>query len=204
MYRLFAALIFASMGSWASAQDSFRPFSVTVNLAARATNSESQNLAGSDKVDDGAYTIDLSYSMPGEEALGDAFGKRFSYFGLRLFQWKDTFTEKISGLEFDGHYSAKGIAALYGRRYFVSREVYKGIGIGWYGGAASMKQEWQFSTGGDAQSKSGVVPVLGAEAFYRIDVWRNVFIEPVLSIAYWKTKAGPLASPIALNLGARF
>jgi hypothetical protein len=195
------ALAFAVSVSWGAESG---PYSVSANLIARAMNSENTDgVPESQKIDNRAYSINFSYNIELEGASGDSLGRRIQYYSLRLFQWKNSFSESTATAVNAGVYGVKGMAALYGRRYFVDRKSYQGLAFGLYGGLASMKQRSAVFQS-QIKEESVVTPIAGTEVLYRVDVWRNVYVEPTVSVAYWKTKAGLFLPTVAVNLGATF
>lgn len=180
------------------------PYTATMNLVARFNNSDSSAVPGDEKIDDKAYTLTFAYALPRQGDEGKATSRR-DYAALRLFQVKEQHQSGTSQFGLPGVSSIRGIEAVYGQRLFFAGEAHSGFGVGWYGGLARIQERWVNQCCGSApEERSSFTPVVGGEVYYKIDLARNVFVEPGTRLVFMRTKAGNVFFPFAINLGAQF
>lgn len=180
------------------------PYTVTVNLAARLSNPDTSLVPGNEKIDDKAYTYTFAYALPRSDDQASV-NRRRDYVALRLAQSKQE--HQVGGAQYGqpGVSSIRTVEVVYGQRYFFMAESHRGFGVGWYGGAASVKERWvNQCCGSTPQERSAIAPVVGGEVYYKVDLARNVFVEPGTRLVFTRTKAGTVFFPFAINLGAQF
>lgn len=180
------------------------PYWVTANLVARFNNSDTSEVPGSEKIDDKAYAYTFAYALPGADDKSVSTRRR-EYVALRLAQGKEEHQSGTAQYGQSGVSSIRSLEVVYGQRFFFTSGAQGGFGVGWYGGAASLRERWVSQCCGTTpEERTALTPVVGGEVYYKIDLARNVFVEPGTRFVFMRAKAGMFFFPFAINLGAQF
>jgi len=207
-YILLIAFILTAVSITARADDAaeFKHYSFSLSAVPGLQNSTDSSVPGENKISDKAYQFQLNYVNQPQRHIAGPFKQKLDYYSLRAFAYKTAYTDpEDTGAFADGVASVEGIAVLYGQRYLMSEQAYQGLGLGWYGGFATVKDTWvQKCCGATPTEENKTIPVVAAEVFYKFNVARNIYIEPVVTVAYEDKGTGPVDYIPALILGGEF
>lgn len=195
--------------SWtvqAAEESEFKHFSISLNVVPSLQNSTDTSVPGENRISDKSYQYQFNYINQPHDFDKGPIGQKLDYYSLRAFAYKQAYTDpESSGAGADGVSSIDGIALLYGQRYLLAEKGYQGFGVGWYAGFAMITDTWvQKCCGSTPKAEKKGIPVVAGEIFYKFNATPNIYIEPVVTIAYDSKGAGPINLIPALIVGGQF
>lgn len=184
----------------------FKHFSVSLSAVPRLQNSTNTSVPGESRISDRAYQYQFNFINQPSDYQKGVIGQKLDYISFRAFAYKHAFTDPSESAAYaSGVGSVDGYAVLYGQRYLLSSTGYQGFGLGWYAGFAMINDTYvQKGINSVPITEKKNIPVVAAEIFYKFNLLPNVYIEPVVTVAYDNNAAGPVNVIPAIIVGGQF